>query len=367
MSWSRGGPSRGSWHFPFAVVFLITTSAGGGQTSDPPDPAAPGEFSSIAGAAASEPVRAHPAADPSHDVGHGQESDDPRVETGLLDTIADSLFGDVYADRRWHSLTPGSFFSEGWFEPWASAPAGRDGLTPRHGWLGAFGGVFYRLWLDVFGYTHHLDASIGGNRYTGTSSIFLPFSRRFEVLFDIPYVVSNCTSDPTRGYRADFGDLTITPRFLLSETVATTQVFALGIRTPTGQAATAGHIMAIRPRYEFWTNPGGSWVVRGGTEVFVPLDTGSAPKGTQTALTGDLAVGRYFRRHDVPFGDLVFYAACNFLAPLEGAADKTYVGVGPGTRFHIANNYFFLNYWEFPVSGPLNFEYTTQVAILKVF
>ena len=53
--------------------------------------------------------------------------------------------------------------------------------------------------------------------------------------------------------------------------------------------------------------------------------------------------------------------------PLEGAADKTYVGVGPGTRFHIANNYFFLNYWEFPVSGPFNFDYTRKFAILKVF
>jgi hypothetical protein len=285
----------------------------------------------------------------------------------LFDTIADSLLGDVYADGRWHSLPLGTFFSEGWFEPWASAPAGRDGLTPRQGWLGAFGGLFYRLWLDVFGYTNHLDTSFGGDRYTGTYSIFLPFSRRFEVLIDVPYVVSSGTSDPTRGYRSDFGDLTISPRFLLSETRETTQVFVLGIRTPTGATGTAGHIMAVTPRYEFWSNPGGPWVVRGGTELFVPLNKESAPRGVQTALTGDLAIGRYFRPHDVPFGDLVFYAACNYVVPLEGAADKTFVGIGPGTRFHLANNYFFLHYWEFPVTGRFSYDYTAQFAILKVF
>jgi hypothetical protein len=286
---------------------------------------------------------------------------------GLFDTIADSLLGDVYGVGRWHPITASSLFSEGWFEPWASGPAGREGLAPRHGWLGSLGGVFYRLWLDVFGYTNHFDTSFGGNRYTGTYSIFLPFSRRFEVLIDVPYVVSNGTSDPTRGYRSDFGDLAITPRLLISETLATTQIFTLGIRTPTGQTGTAGHIMAMTPRYEFWTNPGGPWVVRGGTAVFVPMNKESAPRGVPAALTGDLAVGRYFRPHDVPFGDLVVYAACNYFVPLEGATSKTLVGVGPGTRFHIANNYFLLSYWEFPVNGPLTFDYTAQFAILKVF
>ena len=77
----------------------------------------------------------------------------------LLATIEESLFGDVYAEGRWRPLTLGSFFTDGWLEPWAAAPAGRDGLTPRHGWLGAFNGVFYRLWTTDLGYTNALNTA----------------------------------------------------------------------------------------------------------------------------------------------------------------------------------------------------------------
>jgi hypothetical protein len=146
----------------------------------------------------------------------------PRVEMSLLGTIADSLFGDVYAEGRWRPLSLNTLFTEGWLEPWAAAPAGRDGLTPRHGWLGAFDGVFYRLWFTTFGYSHNLNAPYGGNRYLGDYAIFLPFSRRFEVLLDVPFVQANGTTNPRQGYTSQFGDLTVTPRVLLSETAATT-------------------------------------------------------------------------------------------------------------------------------------------------
>ena len=38
--------------------------------------------------------------------------------------------------------------------------------------------------------------------------------------------------------------------------------------------------MSLFPRYSFWSNPGGSWVVRGGTGFNVPLnknDQGPGP------------------------------------------------------------------------------------------
>ena len=37
---------------------------------------------------------------------------------GLLDTVTESLFGDVYAEGRWRPLSLSTFFSEGWLEPW---------------------------------------------------------------------------------------------------------------------------------------------------------------------------------------------------------------------------------------------------------
>ena len=89
----------------------------------------------------------------------------------IHDTITESIFGQP-DPNTWRPLPLSTLFSEGWLEPWAGAPAGQDGLTPRHGWLGAFDGVFYRLWLTIFGYQNHLNAPFGGDRYTGTYQIF---------------------------------------------------------------------------------------------------------------------------------------------------------------------------------------------------
>jgi hypothetical protein len=51
----------------------------------------------------------------------------------LLDTIGESMFGDVYAEpSRWQPLSAGSFFTEGWNRPWVSPPAGTGG-APRQG------------------------------------------------------------------------------------------------------------------------------------------------------------------------------------------------------------------------------------------
>ena len=353
-------------------MLLALGVAARGQEPAVPRPAPSGEFASVA--EAPEPTTEAPFAPtawtfaaPVHDAPDGLVTVAPRVEMSVLATIADSLFGDVYAEDRWRPLSLGTFFTEGWLEPWASAPAGRDGLTPRHGWLGTFDGVFYRLWFTRFGYSHNLNAPYGGNRYTGDYSIFLPFSRRFEILLEVPFVVSNGTTSPKHGYTSQFGDLLVAPRFLLSESAATTQLFALAIRTPTGTTATNNGVMALTPRYEFWTNPGGPWVVRGSGGFYVPLNKDQAP-GQQTSFQGGLAVGRYFTPHDVPFSDLVFYCESNFNVPLDGGARRsTLVTIGPGTRFHIANNYFFLMDLDVPVTGNRPSEYTLLVSLLKVF
>jgi hypothetical protein len=305
-----------------------------------------------------------------------------RVEYGLFETIYESLFGDAYNPARWRPLSVGTFFTEGWLEPWAGGPAGQSGLTPRHGWLGSFEGVFYRLWLTEMTYLNNLNKPYGGNGYSGNYTIFLPFSRRFEMDISVPFDNSHGTTGPRHGYRSDFGDLAVTPRFLLSETEAFTQTLNLLVNVPTGNTQTGGHLMALFPRYSFWSNPGGPWVFRGGGGVDVPLNKDDfksaavvSPGGNvvpakstvQTTLGMNLAIGRYFRPHDVPFGDLVFYANANTVIPLEDRSQPTYVGVGPGTRFQIIGNWYFLNYWEFPLTGPRPFTYQMQAAIVKVF
>jgi hypothetical protein len=285
-----------------------------------------------------------------------------RGEMSIKETIAESLWGDASAEGKWRPLTLGTFFSEGWREPWAGGPAGQCGLTPRHGWLGAFEGVFYRLWLVNGTYQHNLNKPFGGDFYGSNFTAFLPFSRRFELFFNAPYLATNGTEDPTRGYRTDFGDLQIAGSFLLSESEAFTQLFTVGATLPTGEAGTGGHLTAVNPRYSFWSNPGGSWVVRGGTGVNIPLNDASG----QTTFNGGLAVGRYFRPHDVPFGDLVFYVNSNVNVPLEGGGPTT-VGVGPGTRFQITGNWYFLNYLEVQVANAKPFDYQVQAAIVKAW
>jgi hypothetical protein len=288
------------------------------------------------------------------------------AESRLLATIEESLFGDVYAEGRWRPLTLRSFLTDGWLEPWADAPAGVDGLTPRHGWLGAFNGVFYRLWTTDFTYTNALNTAYRGNRYDASFSLFLPFSRRFELLIEEPYLAANGTADPRRGYITQTGDLTIRPRFLLAEDEATSHVFSVGVTAPTGSSATGGGLLAITPRYEFWNNPVGPWVARGSASVTVPI--GDAPAAAPTTFDGGFALGRYFTPHDVPFGDLVFYAACDVSVPLDRTSSApTSVILGPGTRFHLGDDFYLLNFWGFPVTGPHPDAYSVQFAIVKTF
>ena len=305
-----------------------------------------------------------------------------RVEMGFFDTIGESIFGDASEAGKWRPLTLGNFFSEGWLEPWAGGPAGESGLTPRHGWLGAFEGTFYRLWLVNGTYQNNLSKPFGGNYYRGDASIFIPFSRRFELYLNVPFVVANGTEDPKRGYRSDFGDMSIAASFLLSESKSFTQLLTLGTIVPTGQTATGGNLMSVFPRYSFWSNPGGAWVVRGGAGVNVPLNKNDqrsvqtitpgpgflfGESTSQTSFNGDLAIGRYFTPHDTLFGDLVVYANCQVVVPFEDRNRPTYVGVGPGTRFQIAGDWYFLHYWEFPLVGPPAFDYQMQTAIVKAF
>ena len=95
---------------------------GSARTPPLPNPSAPADFATAAGGPEtfSPPADTQPTGTaPSYYAGEGTEPTAPRVEMSLWDTITDSLFGDVYAPGRWRPLPLRTFFSEGWFEPWA--------------------------------------------------------------------------------------------------------------------------------------------------------------------------------------------------------------------------------------------------------
>jgi len=339
--------------FTAALTITFMTVAGVARAQDRPAPAAG------SGYVTSPAVVLAPMAAPEYAYVSGSGGAPAAGQMGFFDTARESLFGD--ASTGWRPLTLGSFFSDGWRDPWAGGPAGQSGLTPRHGWLGAFEGVFYRLALVNGTYQQGLNKPFGGNAYGSNFATFLPLSRRFELYVNVPYIAANGTEDPTRGYRTDFGDVSVAGSFLLSESEAFTQLFTLGVTMPTGQAATGGNLSILNPRYSFWSNPFEAWVVRGGTGVNIPLDN-----STQTTGNVGLAVGRYFRPHDVPFGDLVFYVNSTATFALEGNG-PTNVGVGPGTRFQITGNWWFLNYWEYQVGNDKPFNYQVQFAVVKAW
>ena len=350
-------PSLRGRRFAAALALSVLTFEGRASAQQPTPAAAmpPRTYTGLVESVSSQPVSGPATAYPVYNVPCAPE---PPVTMGCLDTIRESFCG----TGKWRPLTFGSFFSEGWNEPWADCPAGQSGETPRHGWLGAFEGTFYRLWLVNGTYQNDLNKPFGGNGYGGNFAAFVPFSRRFEVYFNAPFISANGTEDRTNGYQSDFGDLQVAASFLLSESAACTQLFTLGATLPTGRPETGGGVTSIFPRYSFWGNPGGSWVVRGGAGVNVPLTDSSG----LTTMNTSAAVGRYFRPHDVPFGDLVFYVNCNVVTPLEGHQPTT-VGVGPGTRFQIAGNWYFLNYLEVQVAGGKPFDFQVQAAIVKAW
>ncbi len=289
-------------------------------------------------------------------------------DTGsVLEAAKESLFGDVYADpSRWRPLTLGTFFSEGWTQPWVSPPNGEGG-APRQGWINAFDGVFYRLGILTGGYAEKYQDN--GNLYTGGLTVYTPFSARHELRTDVPFLASNRTA--TGGsYHTHFGDFQLTPTFLLSEDRNTTQSFNVKFRMPTGSTKNGNGVAAISPTYEFWTNPWRGLVVRGGAGMSIPY-ANVAEAGARTAFVSNLAVGYYCTPHELtPFGDLVVYLSTNLNQPTDQRGNHhTSVTLTPGFRTHLGDNWYLLGGVEVPVSWSQTrpFAYQALGGLMKVF
>lgn len=291
-------------------------------------------------------------------VGTVRPSDRP--EYSVWHAAKESLFGDPYSHpERWQPLSLGTFFTEGWDEPWINPPHGGGG-APRQSWLNAFNGVFYRLVNFPFGWVHN----DGLNSYTGSINLFTPFSRRFEMEWTIPYIASNRGPDGDR--HEHFGDFAVTPRFLLSETEDFTQSFNLTFRTPTGNLDNHNDVASVTPEYEFWTNWWRGFVLRGGAAMSIPYNG----TGARTTFLGNLAAGYYFTPHDMaPIGDLVWYVSTNLSQPTDDrrGPNTTTLSFTPGFRTHLGWNWFLFGGVEVPVTNPEPFDYQVLGELLKVF
>ncbi len=282
------------------------------------------------------------------------ESSEPHDFVGV---VGKSLTGDVYDASRWSELTLGTFFSEGWNQAWASGPAGEGG-APRQGWMNAQDGVFYRLSLATFAWAD----DHGSDDYAGGLTTYTPLNRRFQVRWDLPFVVSD---EQAGGHReTSFGDIQITPRFMLSESQNFSQSIDLTFRTPTGSDSTGTDVGAFSPWYNFWYNPVGGLVLRGGAGGFVPFEDGASD-----AFNANVAAGYYFTPHDLtPVGDLVGYVSVNLTELTNHAnSESTTVTFTPGFRTHLGANFYLLGGVELPATHPEPFDYQVLSALMKVW
>lgn len=296
----------------------------------------------------------------------GTSTGEKRTSYTISEVVEQSLFGDVYAHPEdWEELELGELFSKGWDKPWTSPPTGA-GYAPRHGWLNAYDGVFYRLSLGIFGWQHQ---QAGGDGYSGSLYSYTSMSERFEMQTNIPFAVANRTvTDSTR--ETHFGDVMIGPTIMLSESRAVSQSLLLAFRAPTGNSYNGNGVASITPTYQFWANWWEGLVVRGGAGFSVPYAGNLENAGARSTFNGNLAVGYYLTDHDfTPLGDLVWYVAGNFSQTLDhrGPASVSMFSLGPGFRTHIGDNWFLLGSVDVPVTQPQPYDYQVLSALMKVY
>jgi hypothetical protein len=260
------------------------------------------------------------------------------------EVVWESIFSKPNPDT-WRPLPFSTLFTEGWDEPWVPSPNGSGG-APRQGWINAADGNMYRLWFFTF--AQGFNEPPKSDAYLGSYTLLTPFSRRLMLITNIPFVVTNNTSDglptispqgravSTMHSQTTFGDVSFTPRVLLHETQDFSLTADLTVLTPTGNSPLEGKTSLV-PNIGFWNNIAGGWVVRGGLGVNIPLD-GS---GTDT-LISQFAVGQTLTRHDAPlFGDFTYYLSTVVDTPVSGGG-QTSVALTPGIRTHLGRDWYFL-------------------------
>jgi hypothetical protein len=237
-----------------------------------------------------------------------------------------------------------TFFSEGWNEAWVPSPNGSGG-APRQGWINASDGNFYRLWWFTFAEGFNQSAS---NSYLGSYTLYTPLSRRLLLITNIPFVVANNVSSglpvirPSGGMartsqsQTTFGDLSFTPRVLLHETQDFTLAAEMSVVTPTGASPLEGKTSLV-PAIGFCNNVAGTWVIRGGVGINIPLQGGGAD-----TLISQFAIGQTLTAHEVPvIGDFTYYLSAVADSLLSNGG-QTSVSLTPGIRTHLGNDWYFL-------------------------
>jgi hypothetical protein len=263
---------------------------------------------------------------------------------GLFDTIFKSIFGKP-DPNTWRPLPLSTLFREGWNEAWVPSPDGSGG-APRQGWINAMDGNLYRAWFFTF--AQGFNQAPVSNAYLGSYTLMTPLNRRLELITNIPFVVVNNVSSGlpiinpsgemarTLQSQTTFGDMSFTPRVLVHETQDFSLTTEMSVVTPTGDRPLLGKASLV-PAVGFWNNVAGTWVIRGGVGINIPIQGGGAD-----TLISQFAIGQTLTTHAVPLiGDFTYYLSTVVGSPLS-TGGQTSVALTPGIRTHLGQDWYFL-------------------------
>jgi hypothetical protein len=283
----------------------------------------------------------------------------PAVETGngvsFWDTIKQSVFGQR-CGLEWTPLCGGL---TGICDPWLDPGPGSSG-APRQTWVNTFDGFLTRQAYVTYTYTSDLP----GDRdfHHGQLSIETPLSRRLWLGVNVPFI------DSLQGGRgpstSHFGDVTITPKYLLYESRDFSLSTGLTVRTPTGTEISRGDRTTLLPFVAFWSDLGRGVSLRGGTGLDIAVDNNRGPDG---AYIANLSLGQTLTHHEAaPLGDFTYYLAANLRQEFgENSSDHTFLTLTPGIRTHLGRDWSFLAGYEFPIIGPKPFDDRLTLILLK--
>ena len=224
---------------------------------------------------------------------------------GLLEAISGSIGG--HYDARCHTPLGLDNFFKGWLDAWIPVGAGSSGAL-RGGWVNAPNGFFSREVDPQYSFTNgHGDAP---NEHLGTVTLFTPLSRRLELGVVVPFI------DAFNPGQTSFGDVTVIPRFMLSETRDLGVTTGLAIRTPTGDTDTGNGQTRVDPFVAVWADLGHAWQLRSGFDVNVVTDRDVLPGLPDAVLTVNLSIGKTFTLNEGGyFSDITPYLATTSVRP----------------------------------------------------
>ncbi|MGP0062890.1 MAG: hypothetical protein ACLQGP_04710 [Isosphaeraceae bacterium] len=305
----------------------------------------------------------------------------PRVVMGPLEVMRESIFGPA-SPEDWKPLTLGTFFSEGWDEPFTRAPAGTNG-APKQNWDATPSGIFGRYATLDFYYTNALQPVPGlflpttalfvtvhprtnGNQYALYSTFLLPLSARLQLMPGTTFISDN-TSSPGGHYVANWGDTGVQVRFHLIEQRNFSVVAFLGERIPTGKSVNGNDINLVTPGLESWWNFAPQWVLRGGSAINIL----TGRKSATSVYANQLSIGRYLTTRDARFfKETVVHATFSAMSDISGGDGHiTDVYVFPGVRFGLGNDqtWYVMGRLQVPLTGPRPFTWQPQFSPTRLY